>query len=955
MAIRDLLGSELFEKIRLVVQKSFPDPRQQVSDELVGAVVQELQRRKLPGIEQLGLPPVDPAPEVAAADSPYPLYLATAKHHRTLAMNSAAPFESEFIGYLPTVRVPLPQSLNTFNTTLSTAIGEVEFASDHLAGSVELLSRLYSSAVGYAPARVDLITPARRLGVRFGAVAVYLAYRNAADTQPSFYVLEAGLATGQPAMLFLGATMESVIVQPSGYVPTPFAAANNTYTGNFLVVNDQPKQLVIRSNAPNLPQYIEVAVSYSLVTSANELPVCLTVEAIERVSAIGKQMGVNIGFPPMVESVLGEIGLLFLPWVEKPATTRAPAEAATTPPGVTVATGIADELKALLSKTPPRDALPRVQQLLSGSSIHTETPDLDGLPNGAAVAAALSGLAVASGADGSTTGNGPRQTWANQLANQQAQPLQIFRPTTLCAASDPQSVQAALLAALASGSSARAIGSGHSYSDVATTPDFLIDTHGLNRLSNPSSPITGQLSQAMLRAGTLPLALAEQTWPSYAPETNHALIEMEAGITIRALNPQLDTRNVGLMNMGGYDGQTIIGAISTSTHGSGARLPPFPDMVRSLVLATTGSWTGKTFSGSNPGNGLMFYRIEPSAGITDPAKYSDPLIQLIQDDGCFQATICSMGCFGVIYSVVLEVMQQYWLTETRSITTLDVLMKQLQPNPANPRHLPDVLLNTRNYEVLIQPYPISGFSLVTMDPKLPASNYDQYFSCLVTQRNIAPQPATPPKPRPVTADWLGRLLDIALHVEPSFTPAAIDISLLTLINSGYVNRSYDIYNLALAGDVGFAAEIGFSLQDANGNYTPQHFRDAVDQIHRIAQRARLQGEQYQTSAFSLRFVDASQASLSMMQGQPTAMIEMDMLTGTYAGDEIMFRYQTAMHALGGRPHWGLEFDTLNGSDGELATRYPQLAAWLAVYAQFNQLGTFNNRFTERMGFSTTEG
>ncbi len=78
------------------------------------------------------------------------------------------------------------------------------------------------------------------------------------------------------------------------------------------------------------------------------------------------------------------------------------------------------------------------------------------------------------------------------------------------------------------------------------------------------------------------------SWPTYDPENNHALIEIEAGITIHDLNKTLEQRDLGLMNMGGYDGQTIIGATSTSTHGSGITLPPFPDMVRSLVLATTG-------------------------------------------------------------------------------------------------------------------------------------------------------------------------------------------------------------------------------------------------------------------------------------------------------------------------------------------------------------------------------
>jgi len=252
---------------------------------------------------------------------------------------------------------------------------------------------------------------------------------------------------------------------------------------------------------------------------------------------------------------------------------------------------------------------------------------------------------------------GPRQTWKNQLANQVVQPLFVFYPQSLNDPSDNQSITAILERALSTGSLVKAAGSGHSYSDVATTPDFFINTHGLNRPADPVNPIAGQLKTDELRS-TLPLALSPTNWPNYDPEKNRALFETEAGITIRNLNTSLESRNLGLMNMGGYDGQTIIGATSTSTHGSGITLGPFPDMVRSLVLATTGTWDGKTFGGKAPQT-VALYRIEPADGITDPKKYSEPVIQLIQDDDCFRAVICSMGCFGVIYSVVLEVMQMY--------------------------------------------------------------------------------------------------------------------------------------------------------------------------------------------------------------------------------------------------------------------------------------------------------
>jgi len=557
---------------------------------------------------------------------------------------------------------------------------------------------------------------------------------------------------------------------------------------------------------------------------------------------------------------------------------------------------------------------------------------------------------------------GPRQTWKNQLANQVVQPLFVFYPRSLNDPTDNQSLTAILERALSTGSLVKAAGSGHSYSDVATTPDFFINTHGLNRAADPVNPIAGQLKPDELRS-TLPLALSPINWSNYDPEKNRALFETEAGITIRNLNKSLESRNLGLMNMGGYDGQTIIGATSTSTHGSGITLGPFPDMVRSLVLATTGTWDGKTFGGKDPQTGVALYRIEPADGITDPKKYSDPVIQLIQDDGCFRAVICSMGCFGVIYSVVFEVMQMYWLEENRTLTTLRDVIERLRPNPQNPDHLPDALINIRNFEVIVHPYPMKDGDVVEMDPAEPAETYYPYFQCLITARNIVPRPDSifgRSGHRNIIAQFLSQFdftFDVLVAVFnrfPTIIPEAISLSMPGLVDTNYIDRSFDIYDLGLNQNAGFATEIAFALQDSAGNYTETHFQQAVDRIHRIAQRARVQGEQYQTSPFALRFVKSSQAQLSMMQGMNTCMIEMDMVTGTYGGPEVMQRYQESMYELGGRPHWGLEFDHLTGSNNLIGKMYPQLQSWLDVFSQFNRKGTFNSSFTDRVGFTNID-
>ena len=102
-----------------------------------------------------------------------------------------------------------------------------------------------------------------------------------------------------------------------------------------------------------------------------------------------------------------------------------------------------------------------------------------------------------------------------------------------------------------------------------------------------------------------------------------------------------------LFNTGGGDIQAYAGAFSTGTHGSGGLFSTYHDTIRSILLVASG---GRVF------------RIEPTNGITDPVEHlayyetheEEVPVELIQDDDKFYAAIVSMGCFGVIHSVIIR-------------------------------------------------------------------------------------------------------------------------------------------------------------------------------------------------------------------------------------------------------------------------------------------------------------
>ena len=482
-----------------------------------------------------------------------------------------------------------------------------------------------------------------------------------------------------------------------------------------------------------------------------------------------------------------------------------------------------------------------------------------------------------------------RQTWRNCIGNQKAFPLSIFRPTTL---SDVISI---IKRAENENRKVRAVGSGHSFSDVALTDDFLIDTHGLNRVLALDAEL---------------LKVSARTSP---------LVEVECGIRIVDLNEALDRIGLALPNMGGHTAQTIVGALSTSTHGSGLSLESLAGFVRSIVLV---SCEGKV------------YRIERSNGITDAARFSSKQsdIELQQDDDWFNSVVISLGCMGVVYSVILEVREKHWLSEARTVSNWTLVKSDLLTG--------EVLEKNLHYEVLVNPYKLNGD-----------------HTCLVTTRNQIPEPRNPSPekanrsplsvgfgflPRPLIK-LFGKLESLKLRLIPGSAPKTIENSIKALEDQDYVGKSYKVLDLGAPNYVdGYSSELALTLDDHS------HIA-AVEKIIEIADQNRLTRKIYHTVPFSLRFVAKHDLYLSMMYGRDTCMIEVPMIDPTTGGMQILKDIEEALIELGARPHWG-QINYLEGGIDLIRKLYPMLDKWLAVRGILNSRGTFNNSFSQRCGF-----
>ncbi len=62
------------------------------------------------------------------------------------------------------------------------------------------------------------------------------------------------------------------------------------------------------------------------------------------------------------------------------------------------------------------------------------------------------------------------------------------------------------------------------------------------------------------------------------------VVEVQGGISIEELNDELFNRGLALPNMGDATPQAIAGAVATETHGSGAKLGTFSELVEGMTL-----------------------------------------------------------------------------------------------------------------------------------------------------------------------------------------------------------------------------------------------------------------------------------------------------------------------------------------------------------------------------------
>jgi L-gulonolactone oxidase len=138
------------------------------------------------------------------------------------------------------------------------------------------------------------------------------------------------------------------------------------------------------------------------------------------------------------------------------------------------------------------------------------------------------------------------ERWSNWAGDQSCIPVGRARPRTV------EELLEVVAGAASGGRKVKVAGSGHSFTECALTDGVMVHLNALDQVL----------------------------------DSGGEFVKVQAGVVLARLNELLALRGRALENLGDIDKQTLAGAISTATHGTGARLPNISAQVTAIELVT---------------------------------------------------------------------------------------------------------------------------------------------------------------------------------------------------------------------------------------------------------------------------------------------------------------------------------------------------------------------------------
>jgi hypothetical protein len=373
-------------------------------------------------------------------------------------------------------------------------------------------------------------------------------------------------------------------------------------------------------------------------------------------------------------------------------------------------------------------------------------------------------------------------------------------------------IQVLLGKAIHDGKTLRALGGCWSFSDIAATDGWLVNTMGLNMVFTISS---------------------RSISPSYKGNGDQLLFA-QCGNSVQELNRFLETNGKSLKTSGASNGQTIAGAIATGTHGAAFDFGATQDFVVGLHVIIS------------PDRHVWLERA--SYPVVSDALVANLKTEIIRDDEIFNAALVSLGSFGFIHGVLIETEEKYLFEGYRQMIPYEAPLKHIMETlDFSNSPLPHGSERPFHFQVLVNQYDLSGGAYVTTMYKRPYK--DSYTPPLSDPNKAGPGDDVPA--------FIGKITDLI--------SASIPVLVNNLIKIECEPGSW----------MGTSGEV-FTNTDTRGKVLSTAMGIPINYVNRVNEiLIQLNSQSHFPGVFAYRYVKKSKATLAFTQFEPTCIVELD--------------------------------------------------------------------------------
>jgi len=445
-------------------------------------------------------------------------------------------------------------------------------------------------------------------------------------------------------------------------------------------------------------------------------------------------------------------------------------------------------------------------------------------------------------------------TWTNWAGTVTSRPHSVQIP------SNPLALARIVDQAVAKGDTVRAVGAGHSFTPAAATNGVQVSLDNLNQLES-IVPIEGTDGEALVTVG--------------------------AGIRLHALNALLAEHGLAMPNLGDIDHQSLAGALSTGTHGTGARLTGLAAQVRGMRLLLA------------------------SGEVVDVSATQNPEL--------FKAAQVSLGALGIMLTATLRCVPAFLLHARETPMPLAEVFEHL----VGPDNFADANDHFEFYW-----FPGTQGTLAKFNNRVPAGTKP-------STADLGPAQAAARSARfwvddELLSNGLFQLTNSLSARVPALTPSINQIASRALSAREYIAPSHEV----------FISPRRVRFVEMEYAVPRESLPEVLAEFMKVANRKDLAVQ----FPIEVRFAAADDVWLSTAHERESAYVAVHQYQHSpyreyFDAAEPIFR------AAGGRPHWG-KMHTLDHTD--FAALYPRLGEFTALRAQYDPRGTFANYYTNHV-------